>query len=127
MEQCATGCGKSAELRCSTCKTVHYCGTECQKKDWKTHKKECSPPLPRPPTTHCTGCNQRFGGRDEVEVDQLCPDCGYTTCESCSCHHSRGTCYCQDSNFGHPYCDRFPQWYHFSQRTGRSYTGDNHP
>ena len=29
-------------LKCSGCKTVHYCaGGTCQKDDWKRHKKEC--------------------------------------------------------------------------------------
>lgn len=27
--------------RCSKCKTVAYCGVECQKSDWKRHKAEC--------------------------------------------------------------------------------------
>lgn len=28
-------------LRCSACKMVVYCGQECQKLDWKFHKKGC--------------------------------------------------------------------------------------
>ncbi|VDN04075.1 unnamed protein product [Thelazia callipaeda] len=28
--------------RCSGCKFSHYCGLNCQKKDWPIHKKECS-------------------------------------------------------------------------------------
>jgi len=31
--------------RCSICKEVHYCGAECQKADWKRHKKKCAPPV----------------------------------------------------------------------------------
>ncbi|KAE8143738.1 hypothetical protein BDV38DRAFT_276818 [Aspergillus pseudotamarii] len=27
--------------RCATCKTQWYCSHECQKADWKTHKKTC--------------------------------------------------------------------------------------
>jgi hypothetical protein len=27
---------------CSICKSVPYCSRECQKEDWKTHKKVCS-------------------------------------------------------------------------------------
>lgn len=28
-------------LKCGKCKIVHYCGVECQKKDWTQHKKVC--------------------------------------------------------------------------------------
>jgi len=40
-------CGKPgrAMKRCSICKNVWYCGTECQKAGWKRHKKACAPPL----------------------------------------------------------------------------------
>lgn len=36
-------CGKSDQgyQRCSKCKEVYYCSRECQKDDWKTHKKIC--------------------------------------------------------------------------------------
>ena len=32
---------KESMLRCSRCKSVHYCNTECQKSDWKAHKHAC--------------------------------------------------------------------------------------
>ncbi|KAJ8959772.1 hypothetical protein NQ314_006202 [Rhamnusium bicolor] len=36
-------CGEPAELKCSACKLVAYCGKEHQKKHWKTHKILCRP------------------------------------------------------------------------------------
>ena len=36
-------CGKKDDVKkCSKCKKVSYCGKECQKKDWKDHKRSCS-------------------------------------------------------------------------------------
>ena len=32
----------SSLCRCSRCKLIKYCGRECQKKDWKTHKRRCT-------------------------------------------------------------------------------------
>ncbi|TVY58731.1 Uncharacterized protein LCER1_G002034 [Lachnellula cervina] len=36
-------CGKSGArtLRCGRCSSRVYCGAQCQKKDWRTHKAEC--------------------------------------------------------------------------------------
>ncbi|KAJ7017731.1 hypothetical protein C8F04DRAFT_425405 [Mycena alexandri] len=34
-------CSKPAANRCSACKMVSYCSTECQRGDWKTHKIQC--------------------------------------------------------------------------------------
>lgn len=41
-------CGKEERkdgprlMKCSRCRNVMYCGTECQKADWKGHKSYCS-------------------------------------------------------------------------------------
>ena len=45
-------CGKAAKMICAGCKglpdglqrqmEVHYCGAECQRKDWASHKTSCS-------------------------------------------------------------------------------------
>ncbi|PSN72459.1 hypothetical protein BS50DRAFT_583994 [Corynespora cassiicola Philippines] len=47
--ECATDisptiCGACKEigtLRCGGCKNMHYCGSECQRKDWRVHKLLC--------------------------------------------------------------------------------------
>ena len=44
------GCGVNGEglLRCSRCRSVHYCGVEHQKQHWKVHKSICGS------TYHCS-------------------------------------------------------------------------
>ena len=68
----------------------------------------------------CDGCHwSRKDFEDENDSDDLgwefsvCPRCKYTCCESCEVHHSKGTCYCKNSNFGHPYHQDINQrnWY----------------
>ena len=41
VENCCGQCSKPSKTKCSRCKTTYYCGVECQKKDWKDHKKFC--------------------------------------------------------------------------------------
>lgn len=45
LRSCA-GCGATEDSlrsfgKCEGCKQVVYCGRECQKRDWKAHKKAC--------------------------------------------------------------------------------------
>ena len=54
----------------------------------------------------CSSCEAK-----EVNMSN-CLDCDYSACENCEVHHSRGTCYCKNSNFGHPYKSMGPAWYH---------------
>jgi len=35
------GCTKQAEKRCSRCHTAWYCGAECARKGWATHREVC--------------------------------------------------------------------------------------
>ncbi len=34
-------CGGGCTKHCSLCRSAHYCSVECQRKDWKAHKKVC--------------------------------------------------------------------------------------
>ena len=34
-------CSKPALHRCSNCKRIAYCSTECARKEWKDHKNDC--------------------------------------------------------------------------------------
>ncbi|KAJ7442244.1 hypothetical protein FB451DRAFT_1297496 [Mycena latifolia] len=72
----------------------------------RERQEEEAKPVAKPRTTHCTGCNVEYvkDGPDRYPASDVCDDCGYTACESCVCHHSRGSCYCPTSNFGRPYC-----------------------
>mmetsp|Transcript_29406 Transcript_29406/g.68541 ORF Transcript_29406/g.68541 Transcript_29406/m.68541 type:complete len:187 (+) Transcript_29406:3-563(+) len=38
---CAEGCNKEGSMMCSSCKNVSYCSKECQRGDWRRHKKNC--------------------------------------------------------------------------------------
>jgi len=35
-------CGSVAELKCSSCPTVKYCGPACQRLDWHKHRRSCA-------------------------------------------------------------------------------------
>jgi len=38
---------RSNLLQCGGCKSIYYCGTDCQSKDWKRHKKYCKRAAPK--------------------------------------------------------------------------------
>lgn len=46
-------CGKDTTIACGRCKTTFYCSRDCQKDNWKVHKKTCFPP-----NSVCTRCQE---------------------------------------------------------------------
>ena len=41
MVQACDGCGNAGKLRCSRCKSVHYCSAACQRNAWRGHRRAC--------------------------------------------------------------------------------------
>ena len=68
------GCtNKNAKYKCSDCKSVYFCGRECQKKCWKVHKKHCKRNL----FSICMAC-----GNNNISIK--CDDCPVKYCsEKC--------------------------------------------
>jgi len=38
---CSCCCTRNFKFLCSKCRNVKYCSTDCQKRDWSTHKQHC--------------------------------------------------------------------------------------
>jgi hypothetical protein len=57
---------------------------------------------------HCDGC--RESAEDAEDGLEVCERCQYAACGDCQVHHSRGTCFCKDANFGHAYPKK-REWY----------------
>lgn len=58
--------------KCVNCKQVYYCSKECQKFDWKNHKKSCNI-LAEMTTVRCNKCNK--SERDGVKKLSTCARC----------------------------------------------------
>ncbi|KAI0036881.1 hypothetical protein K488DRAFT_26962, partial [Vararia minispora EC-137] len=61
--------------RCSKCKLAFYCGSACQKKDWKAHKKVCDDLITSPPPWYYKHSWNRDCGRHEGELELITWDC----------------------------------------------------
>jgi len=42
VEEACVVCGNPSNKRCSKCKVTKYCSTECQRRDYKEHKVNCT-------------------------------------------------------------------------------------
>lgn len=91
-QHCANCRNEGAKLRCSTCKKVVYCNRNCQRSDWRFHKRICKKPEPKkkdPPPKKPTNSSgggsgsgsgssssssdkptRAKGGTDAVDVDE---------------------------------------------------------
>ena len=68
-------------LRCSKCKSVAYCGTDCQRKAWPNHKKRCVPPRHTKSLCACCGALSEVANCDAlvaVGSSTPCRVCGET-------------------------------------------------
>lgn len=44
---CCAVCNERTHRRCARCLNIYYCNTDHQRQDWKRHKSECGPKLPK--------------------------------------------------------------------------------
>lgn len=44
---CCAVCNEQTHRRCARCLNIYYCTTDHQRQDWKRHKSECGPKLPK--------------------------------------------------------------------------------
>ena len=66
-------------LRCSKCKSVAYCGVDCQRKAWPNHKKRCVPPRHTKSLCACCGALSEVANCDAlvaVGASTPCRVCG---------------------------------------------------
>ncbi|XP_059058301.1 egl nine homolog 1 [Achroia grisella] len=47
VQACCAVCNQQTHRRCGRCLNIYYCNTEHQRQDWKRHKSECGPKLPK--------------------------------------------------------------------------------
>ena len=57
---CGTGQGRLS--RCARCQNRWFCGKECQREDYKTHKHACKPPASSSGVSGASGASGASGG-----------------------------------------------------------------
>lgn len=86
-------CGKPATGMCSKCSAVNYCGRECQRRHWKTHKRICKGSAAEPHAETHTEAHPETHAEThpKTQSDPLrCrrPECdkrGQQRCARCAC------------------------------------------
>ncbi|KAF7326311.1 hypothetical protein MKEN_00484500 [Mycena kentingensis (nom. inval.)] len=100
-------CRRIGTQRCAACKQAFYCSVACQKIDWKLHKQDC---------------------RTNAAPAATVAWSALILWATASTAGRFWTCYCENSNFGKPYCKMEPRWYHASSKpVWKAYHSDRHP
>ena len=89
---------KGVDMRCGKCKSVHYCGRECQKADWPSHRDHCRSiceSCPLDSTTNCSECRERCCSNHTIRCNKrlqsYCIEC--FSKHRCECSEPpRGCC-----------------------------------
>ena len=92
---------RDCKLKCSKCKSVYFCNSECQKKAWKVHKKHCGRNL----FEHCIKCGKIPENRDFV--CKYCPVifCSKKCYDELYSSHKEIDCPYFSKTFGNKYLD----------------------
>lgn len=81
----SVGCNATiADLKCNRCLGVYYCNAECQRCDWKRHKRFCKPPIGIPEPKQTWTASLQLAPESTREIDlELFQDVreAYTTCK----------------------------------------------
>ena len=90
VDKCCASCGKTGDglKRCTACRSVWYCGVQCQIDHRKAHKKECKRIKkelemlqPHPPTEECPVCLVPLPLQGNRASYFAC--CGRMVCQAC--------------------------------------------
>jgi hypothetical protein len=96
VDKCCASCGKTGDglKRCTACRSVWYCGVQCQIDGRKAHKKECKRIKkelemfqPHPPTEECPVCLVPLPLQNDRTNYWAC--CGQTVCQACDAETDR--------------------------------------
>ena len=124
LEKRCAQCGKKKTdgcrlMKCSSCRQVYYCSEECQKKNWRRHKRRCG--MFNEPAVLCnaavTGCSCVDCGRRTGNYCDFClakdriPDAAWgeqqrtPLCTDCDrqhdqCHFCRNQVWCVPPTWG---------------------------
>ncbi len=85
MSFCAI-CAKPTSTKCSRCKSVYYCGRECQTTGWRSHKTICNIPTL---SNNSDAAEQKLCNNCARPADFSCNDCsnGIYCSETCQVRH----------------------------------------